>query len=303
MVRVGGGGGVAVLRPSVAPPRRRDLVRDAVQVRSGRLPAVGGRGGASIHTGPALRLPEVKEFPGVEGLAGRLGALLGAAPGRRRRGGRGGGRRRGGGGSGGGGDLLPVLGRLEELEAQEARQLGLVARGRLRRAGPAPRRELALQRDDLLQPHHVVVGQQRAGPLRFVAAPASTAAAATPAGGAGLASMGLVVVVVPPAAAAPPGGTAATTAAATAVPPLALAAFPLAAGGMLRLPLALLLLPLPALQLLVVLLRLPLVLLQPPRETANQVADEYCGAGVKGDFEWSIVLDRVCGKFSVVGEG
>lgn len=231
------------------PRRGRDLVGNTVQVRAGGLSfrwhSVSGSGRRSpVHTRSPFGFPKVKQFSRVEGLTGWLRTLLRAATwwgwwwgwwccscvgaGCSRCG-------------GSGGSFLLVLGWLEELEAEEPGEFGLTAGGRLR-GTRATGGELTLQRDDLLQLHHVVVAQQGAGPLGFVrtAGPASSSTASR----ARFAPVNFVMVVIPRRVT-------------FAVIPL-----PLPARHMLRLPLPLLFLPLPPLQLLVMLLRLPLMLLQ-----------------------------------------
>lgn len=108
-----------------------------------------GGGGGPVAAGP-FGLAEVEELAGVEWLGGRLHLFGGRVP--------------------------LGFGGFQELEAEEAGEFVIAAGGGLggpggRAACPGPPgEEFALQRDDLLQLHDVIGGQQRAGPLGLVGA-------------------------------------------------------------------------------------------------------------------------------------
>lgn len=194
--------------------------RPLARVRRGAGPGLGGGGGCGAVAPGPFGLAKVEELAGIEWLGGRLDLLSPRVP--------------------------LSLGGFQELEAEEAREFVLTAGGGLggpgsgRAASPCPpREEFALQRDDLLQLHHVVSGQEGAGSLGLVGAVR---------GAPGALPFALALLV----GRVLPGGLGLG---------LVTAGLTFLAGLVLGMPLPLLLLPLAPLLLLEVVLRLPLVLL------------------------------------------
>lgn len=190
------------------------------RVRRGAGPGLGGGGGCGAVAPGPFGLAKVEELAGIEWLGGRLDLLSPRVP--------------------------LSLGGFQELEAEEAREFVLTAGGGLggpgsgRAASPGPPgEEFALQRDDLLQLHHVVSGQEGAGSLGLVGAVR---------GAPGALPFALALLV----GRVLPGGLGLG---------LVTAGLTFLAGLVLGVPLPLLLLPLAPLLLLEVVLRLPLVLL------------------------------------------